>query len=155
MDIYNLSLSHPILMGQCSEPKAKQIFVWIKEHGSYLRDYLSKLVLPIPDKNEQETCDKISVGSVIGVIDMISNDAIIDIKCCQKDDIESYKKQLFTYACLHHLRYKSDFTRCEIYNFITGKQFVMALGDSCKKYAKEHIKNLGSYCREHLKLFDK
>lgn len=153
-DICNLSFSHSILLGHFSEKDARRIFVQMKEYEDYITEYLKTVLLPIPDKNEQYTCDKISVGCVIGVIDMISNDAIVDIKCRQTDNVNEYRKQLFSYACLHYLRYGKCMQRCEVYNFLTGKCFVMALGDSCEKHAKNFVKNLGSYCPEHLKLFE-
>lgn len=153
-DICNLSFTHSISMGHFSEKDASKLFTYVKENEIYFEEYLKTLVLPIPDKDEQNTCDKISVGCVIGVIDMISNDAIVDIKCKQTDDINEYRKQLFAYACLHYLRYGNLIQRCEIYNFLTGKQYVMALGDSCQKHAKNFIKALGDYCPEHLTLFD-
>ena len=153
-DIANLSLSHSILMGSDNEHDSIKLFAWVAENEKYLKSYLKKLSLPIPVEEDQKTCDKISVGCVMGVIDMISNDSIVDIKCCQKDDLKYYRKQLFSYACLHHLRYKSKFEKCEIYNFITGKQYVMFLGDSCEKHAHKFISNLGSHCKEHVKLFN-
>lgn len=153
MDICNLSFSHSLLMGHFNEKKASELFTWVKNNEDYLIDYLAKLNLPIPDKDEQYTCDKISVGCVIGVIDMISNDTIVDIKCRKDDNVKEYQRQLFTYACLHYLRYGKIFKKCEIYNFLSGKRFVMELSDSCIKYAREYIKTLGSFCPEHLELF--
>lgn len=152
-DVCNLSFSHSILLGHYDECKARDLFIYVRDNEDYFRDYLTSLVLPIPDKDEQDTCDKISVGCVIGAIDMISHGSIVDIKCKAQDDPGSYRKQLFAYACLHYLRYGDKIRRCEIYNFITGKQFVMPVGDSCKKYAREFIMNLGSYCPEHVRLF--
>jgi uncharacterized protein (DUF3820 family) len=154
-DVCNLSFSHAILLDHFNENKASQLYVYVKDNEDYFKEYFRQAHIPIPTKEEQETCDRISVGCVLGVIDMISGTAIIDIKCCVRDDLEQYRKQLFAYACLHYLRYKSDFQLCQIYNFLTGKQFVMVLGNSCKERAKEFIRGLGSYCKEHLKLFDK
>lgn len=153
LDICSLSLSHSILMNNCKEKDAKELYMHVKENEDYYNEYLKNITLPILDKNEQDTCDKICIGCVTGVIDMISKEAIIDIKCRQIDNIDEYQKQLFTYACLHYLKYNSNFQRCEVYNFLTGKQYAMALGDSCQKYAKYYIKTLGSYCQEHVKLF--
>jgi uncharacterized protein (DUF3820 family) len=153
-DICNLSFAHSIRLDQFNDRKASHLYTYVKENEDYFKEYFGRIHLPIPDSKEQETCSKISVGCVIGIIDMISGTAIIDIKCCARDDIDSYRKQLFAYACLHYLRYKSDFHICQIYNFLTGKQFVMVLGNSCKNHAMEYIKQLGSYCEEHLKLFD-
>ncbi len=141
-------------MGHFNEKEAASLFSYVRENLPYFEYYSKKIVIPIPDNPHfQSTCDKISVGCVIGVIDMISNGAIIDIKCCQTDDKEYYRKQLYTYACLHFLRYGPLIQRCEIYNFLTGKQFVMPLSD-IEKHAETHIKTLGSYCPSHLKLFN-
>jgi len=151
-DICNLSFSHSILMEGFKERDAADLFRYVKENKEYFDTWGNSLAIPIPDES-RETCDKISVGCVIGVIDLISNGSIIDIKCCKNDDIEYYKKQLFTYSCLHYLRYGDIIQRCEIYNFITGKQYVMILEDCVKNNAREFIKNLGNHCPEHLKLF--
>lgn len=152
-DICNLSFSHSIELGHFPEKQASDLFRWVNENQDYLLSYFTNLCIPLSNKEDQYTCDKISVGVVIGVIDMISGDAIVDIKCRQEDNVDEYRRQLFTYACLHHLRYGSNFTRCEVFNFLTGKYFVMALSDSCEKHAKDFIKSLGSYCPEHLELF--
>lgn len=152
-DICNLSFSHSILLGHFNEKKASELFTWVKNNEDYLHNYLMGLDLSIPDKDEQYTCDKISVGCVIGVIDMINGDTIIDIKCRKDDNLKEYQRQLFTYACLHYLRYGKIFKKCEIYNFLSGKRFVMELSDSCVRYAREYIKKLGSSCPEHLELF--
>jgi hypothetical protein len=152
-DICNLSFSHAMLLGDFNEQEASKLFTYVKENQEYFQGYFDRLQLPYPEADEQETCDKISVGCVIGVIDMIVDGSIVDIKCCQADDIEMYRKQLFAYACLHYLRYGKVIHRCEIYNFFTGKHFLMHLGDSCENHAKTFIRDLGSYCQEHLNLF--
>ena len=90
---------------------------------------------------------------MIGEIDVISNDTIIDIKCCQQDDIEYYSKQLYTYACLHRLRYGPIMQTCSAYNFLTGKVFSMSLNALTDEEAREHVCNLGSYCEYHRELF--
>lgn len=161
-DICNLSFSHAILMEQFDERDGAKLYTYVKDNEEYFKAYFQQVHIAIPDPEEQKTCDKISVGCVIGVIDMISNGAIVDIKCRARDDVESYRKQVFTYACLHYLRYQMtdnakqypQINRCEIYNFMTGKQYVMAIGKSCAEHAKEFIRSLGAFCKAHLRLFD-
>lgn len=152
-DICNLSFAHSIMMESLNEKEAAKLYKYVQANTEYFENYLQTLHLPIPDPDEQYTCN-VSVGCVIGVIDMISNEAIVDIKCCVYDDVEAYKKQLFTYACLHYLRFGNKITRCEIYNFLTGKQFIMPLGDSCVRLAKGYISLLGRECPFHVKLFN-
>lgn len=151
VDILYLSFSHSIEMNSFNLKCAHHLVKYVTENQDYFETYLGKLVLPDIRNVDQSTCDKISVGCVIGVIDMISEDSIIDIKCTQEDNLDYYRMQLFAYASLHHLRYGSNFTRCEIYNFVTGKQFVMPIGDSMK-HAAEFIKSLSS-AYSHQKLF--
>lgn len=152
-DICNLSFSHQLQMGSLNENRASDLFRYVNENAPYFESYFRSLGLPIPDDELQHTCDKISVGCVIGVIDLISNGAIVDIKCRQADNTEEYRMQLYSYAALHYLRYGPLITRCEIYNFLTGKCFVMPLND-LQNHAKEFISDLGSYCKEHVKLLN-
>lgn len=74
-DICNLSFAHSIMMSNFDETKAANLYFHVKANERYYVEYLNSLRLPIPDPDEQQTCDKISVGCVIGVIDMISNAA--------------------------------------------------------------------------------
>jgi hypothetical protein len=152
-DICNLSFSHSILMDNFGKRKGAKLFKYANENADYFEAYLNSLDFPKCTDEEQETCDEICVGCVDGVIDIISGDSIIDIKCCQEDDLDYFRMQLFCYACLHYLRYGKVIEKCEVYNFLTGKHYTMNLGDSCERYAKILIRSLGSYCPEHVKLF--
>mgnify|MGYP003348102885 FL=1 len=50
-----------------------------------------------------ERAISISVGSIIGIIDIVSTDAIWDIKCCIKDEPIKWAHQIYTYWCLYSL----------------------------------------------------
>lgn len=127
---------------------------YVEKNEAQFETWLSTLEIERPNVS-QTSCSDISIGALTGVIDMITENTIVDIKCCKEDDVDYYSKQLFAYACMHHLRYGSKFKGCEIYNFITGKSFYMELGDSVQKYAVEHVKKLGSFSKAHQRLFDK
>ena len=105
-------------------------------------------------EKQQETADKISVGCVIGVIDIIHNTHIIDIKCCSKDDLKYYRKQMFAYACLHRLRYGNIMTHAKIFNFLTDHIYIMSLSNLTDEIALNHVKKMGNHCEYHLKLFN-
>lgn len=152
LDILYLSFCHSLEMESFRQKDAKLLINYVTKNQNYFEEYLTKINLPSVESVDQSTCDKISVGCVCGVIDMISEDSIIDIKCTREDNVDYYRMQLYAYACLHHLRYNSNFSRCEIYNFLTGKHYVLAIGDSMK-YAKEYIKSL-SNLSVHQKLFE-
>jgi len=152
-DICNLSFSHQLQMGSLNEHNASKLYMYVSQNTPYFESYFRSLHLPVPDDELQHTCDKISVGCVIGVIDLISNESIIDIKCRQTDNTNEYRMQLYSYAALHYLRYGPLISRCEIYNFLTGKHFVMPL-DNLQNHAKEFVTMLGSYCDEHVKLLN-
>lgn len=159
LDICNMSFSHPLLLNTYNENEGTKLFHYIKQNKQYFDDlsHVIKNFSNIPkflDK-EQEKCDKISVGCVIGEIDAISESNIIDIKCCENDNINYYRKQLFAYACLYYLRYGKHITHCKIFNFITGKIFIMDVQNITDEIAQEHIKNMGSYCKFHINLFGK
>lgn len=158
-DICNLSFAHSIEVGgRLSEKSASQLYLFVTANEAYFNDYLNRLdVLPELITEDQETCDKISVGCVIGVIDAIKRTSeglvIIDFKCCLSDDLDYYRQQLFAYACLHHLRYGEPIVECRIYNFLTGKTFVMRMPRELKAIATSYVKDLGRFCPAHLKLF--
>lgn len=151
-DICILSFSHSYNMDHFNKYEACILLDHVRKNEEYYQNYAKSLCIPISPETDQNTCDKISVGCVTGVIDLISDDSIIDIKCCANDDLNYYRMQLFAYACLHYLRYGDLISRCEIYNFLNGRHYIMPLGDSCKKYAKDFICMLGD-CPHHQKLF--
>lgn len=153
-DICNLSFSTSIIMNNYVKAiDFERIRGYVEKNESIFETWLSELNIKKPNVS-QKTCSDISIGALTGVIDMITKDTIIDIKCCKEDDIDYYSKQLFTYACMHYLRHGSMFNGCEIYNFVTGKSFYMSLGNSVEKYAIEHVKSIGSFSSAHRKIFD-
>lgn len=157
LDICNLSFSHSLLINPYKEYEYVNLFTFVKENREYFDDYVLVLKnfpdLPRLVDAEQETCDKISVGCVIGVIDLIHDRNIIDIKCCESDDLDYYRKQLFAYGCLHRLRYGNIIKYCKIFNFMTGTIYIMNFQNITDTIAKNHIKMLGNHCVYHAKLF--
>jgi hypothetical protein len=98
--------------------------------------------------SEQTT--SVSVGALVGEIDAICDSAIIEIKCSKYDDETAYRKQLFTYACMHRLNYGPVIDQAYVFNFLTGKAFHMDLSELSFDLAVQHIRQLGSgICREH------
>jgi uncharacterized protein (DUF3820 family) len=158
LDICNISFCPSLLQGDFSEKKASVLYNYVKENSDYYDSYVLTLQnfpsIPKFVDFEQETCDKISVGCIIGVIDAIHKDSIIDIKCCIKDDINYYRKQLFTYACLHLLRYGKYFNYCKIYNFMKGLVYVMDVSKLTTDIAKHHIRTIGQHNQYHVKLLE-
>ena len=156
-DICNLSFAHALELGSFDEEKAADLFRYILKNHSYFIEYSLKIqncsILPKLTDSEQETCDKISVGCVIGEIDIIAGDCIVDIKCCQKDDIDYYRKQLFAYACLHRLRYGNKISYGKIFNFLTGKVYTINFQTITNNIAIDHVRNMGNHCIYHTKLF--
>ena len=157
-DICNLSFAHALNISTINEEEASILFKYVLNNQKYFIEYGEKIkectFLPKLSDDEQETCDKISVGCVIGEIDILSSTDVIDIKCCIKDDLEYYRKQLFAYACLHRLRYGKIITQCKIFNFHTGKIFIMEFGSVSDDIILNHIKNMGKHCKFHSKLFE-
>lgn len=158
LDICNLSFTHALLMNSFDENEGQKLFHYVSKNVNYFEDYILVLKNFVKiskiSQEEQETCDKISVGCVIGVIDLIIGTNIIDIKCCSKDDINYYRKQLFAYACLHRLRYGKKMTHCKVFNFMTGKIFVMDIQNIPDDIVLHHIETMGNHCNYHTKLFN-
>ncbi len=159
LDICNISFAHSLTMGSYNENEGTKLYKYVQQNKQYFEDYIDVLKnfpnVPKFIQEEQETCDKISVGCVIGEIDAIYGTNIIDIKCCMNDNINYYRKQLFAYACLHYLRYGKKMTHCTIFNFMTGKIYVMSIQGITDEIATNHIKIMGSHCAYHTKLFEK
>lgn len=72
--------------------------------------------------------------NIIGVPDFYDKGALLEIKCCLDDNIDYYRKQVFSYSTLYYLsrrtsRFRDDdidiIKNCYIINFITGKIFIM------------------------------
>lgn len=158
LDICNISFCDSIMMNSYDEHNGTELYKYVSKNIEYFETYILVLQnfpnIPKLDEKEQETCDKISVGCVKGTIDLIYKNNIIDVKCRRDDDIDYYRKQLFTYACLHYLRYGKKIENCRVCNFMTGKIFTMNVSNINMNIASNHIKCLGSYCADHLKLFD-
>lgn len=152
-DICKISIAHSILMDDNLEIESKKLIKYVEDNQDYFEKYFANFKIKNIIPEDQKICDKICVGVINGVMDLILDKSIVDIKCCISDDLDYYQKQLFTYACLYYLRYGKEIEKCQIYNFLTGKHYEMILNDSCKKYAKIYIKNLGSFCPEHAELF--
>lgn len=153
-DVCNLSFSHHLQMNSFDENDATDLYMHVRQNTPYFDSYFRGLCLPITNDGHNGMSNKISVGCVTGVIDLISNNSIIDIKCRQTDNIDEYRMQLYSYACLHHLRYDSEITRCEVMNFLTGEHHVMTL-EGVQNNARHFITMLGSYCDEHVSLMNK
>lgn len=159
LDICNFSFCPKILMRKLREAKACHLYIHVKNNLAYYQAYFDTIkgfkTLPRLDPAQQERCDKISVGCVIGVIDMIVDDAIIDIKCSSKETPESvsyYRKQLYTYACLYLLRYGTKMKCCRIFNFLTSNVYSMDVSQISYEEARKYIRALGNHCPAHLKL---
>jgi hypothetical protein len=158
LDICNMSFVDSILMNTYNEEDGVKLFHYVNENKQYFMDY-SDVIKNFPDvprfkQEDQDKCDKISVGCVMGVIDAIYDTNIIDIKCCEKEDINYFRKQLFAYACLYYLRYGKYITKCKIFNIMTGKIFVMDISKLDYIIAMNHVKNMGCFCKSHVKLFE-
>lgn len=154
-DICVISFSTSIILNNHLKPiDFERLRSYVEKNEPYFESWLLKLEIEKPNI-PQNTCCDISIGALTGVIDMITKDTIVDIKCCKEDDVDYYSKQLFSYACMHYLRHGYKFKGCEIYNFVTGKSFYMELGNSVEKYAIEHVKKLGSFSSSHRQIFDK
>lgn len=158
LDICNMSFTHSLQMETFNEHEGAKLYKYIQQNKQYFDDFCEVLKyfpnIPKFTQQEQEKCDKISVGCVIGIIDVISDTNIIDIKCCINDNISYYRKQLFTYACLYYLRYGKLMTHCKIFNFMNGKIYIMDISSITDDIAINHIKNMGSHCSYHTKLFE-
>jgi uncharacterized protein (DUF3820 family) len=157
-DLCNLSFCHALLLNHYNEEDGKILYNYVKDNATYFLNYAQIIqthpTLPKLLDDQQNTTDKISVGCVIGVIDIITDTCIVDIKCCSKDDITYYRKQMFAYACLHRLRYGNIMTHSKIFNFLTGNSYTMHLSDIPDESILKHIKNMGSHCEYHTKLFN-
>lgn len=154
LDICNLSFCPSLMHDNFSELQGSKLYNHIKYNLEYYDNYIylvRKFLHPLYDE-EQTRCDKISVGCIIGAIDVIYKNTIIDIKCCNLDDLDYYRKQLYTYACLYLLRYGKYIEFCKIYNFISGIIYVMDVRTLTKDKAREHILNLGCHNIYHVKL---
>lgn len=94
LDICNMSFVHSLLMNSYNENEGVKLYHYVQQNKQYFDDFSIVLkhfpTIPKFVQEEQETCDKISVGCVIGEIDAIFGSNIIDIKCYEIDDIEYY-----------------------------------------------------------------
>jgi len=157
-DLCNLSFASSLCLGTFKEEQANVLLKYVTANNKIFLEYCNKIkdcqLLPKLIENEQFTCDKISIGCIIGVIDAISNDTIITIMYRTTDSIEYYRKCLFTYACLHRLRYGKIIKKCKIYNFLTGKIFTMETDYVHDEMMFEYVKNLREDFTFHNKLFE-
>lgn len=154
LDICNLSFCPALMHDSFSELKGSELYNHIKSNIEYYENYIHlvrKFIHPLREE-DQTRCDKISVGCIIGAIDVIYKNTIIDIKCCNLDNIDYYRKQLYTYACLYLLRYGKNIEFCKIYNFISGIIYTMDVRSLTIDKAREYICNLGSHNIHHVKL---
>ena len=149
-DICNFSFCSKLLFGKFYEGHAIKLYNHVKLNIDYYNEYHRLLrccgEFPKLDPEEQKLCNKISVGSISGVIDMISDNTIIDIKCKSKDNINYYRKQLYSYACLYLIRYGKKIDYCKIYNFLNGNAYYMDVTDLTYDDAVKHVELLRSYC---------
>lgn len=157
-DLCNISLASSIKQNSYDENAAILLFKTIKDDIEYYNLYIFSLKSYFDGKYtlnvlDQERCDDISVGCITGVIDLILNDTIIDVKCRERDDVEYYQQQVYAYACLHRLRYQNKINTCQVYNFLTRNIFTMDVSSLDIKTAETYIRNLGSYNVSHLELF--
>ena len=126
-DLALLSSAHALRMGPCAYARIQTFCDVIRDNELMAFADTVRAVVPRLDE-DQSKCDKISVGAVIGVMDGIrrrkdGSFEIIDIKCCQTDDIEYWYNQTYVYACLYHLRYGHPVSGARIWNFLNGKEF--------------------------------
>lgn len=128
----------------------------IEKNIDYFTSYRDIATRVVPKFNEVENLrnDQISVGCVIGTLDAISHGVIYEFKVCQVDALEEWSMQLWTYGCLHRLRYGTDVLGIKAVNYLTGKIFYVE--DSWANInAEMHISRLGHHCAEHIALFTK
>jgi hypothetical protein len=125
-DIAILSAAHALNMG--TPMNLVKEFIANIELVSTIESFMEVVahIMKMPSVDQSKN-DKISVGCVIGVIDLIGEDEIIDIKCAKNEDINKWFKQIYVYACLWYLRYGKIMKYAVIWNFLTGTKFEFPL----------------------------
>lgn len=130
-----------MLMGKSNPALVKHVATNIKNYENFM-NYINRNMPPFQN-DQQKTCS-LNYQGFHGEIDAIFFDTIIDIKCRSRDNVEEYRKQLFTYYCIHRLQYKTgNIRKCEIWNFLTGRKFTMDVSSitdqECQQYL-DHVK---------------
>jgi len=154
-DLCNLSFAKLINEGTFDEKKANDLYKYVLQNEQKFSEYKNKFKSTLQQLHyeQQITCNNISVGCLVGELGALSDTESIDMKCYKTDDIEYYRRLLFARACLHRLRYGKMITSCKIINCMTGKIYVMDISNVTNNTMMQHIKNMGSYCDFHVKLF--
>lgn len=156
LDLCVMSFAHSLIKNSYNNDALK-LYEYVKQNKTYFEGYIETLKsFPgiIKFNQDDQIIDQITVGSVCGELDVIHDDTIIDIKCRIKDDIVSYTKQLFAYACLCLLAHDKKIKYCKTMNFLTGKIYIMDVQNLTKDIAKTHLKTMGEHCEFHKKIFD-
>lgn len=124
-DICELSFSEFKLRRNFNITKATNLRNEIYFDESYYENYFKSLPFKI---KQEKIVDSLEYNGLEGVPDIVTSDSIVELKCCEKDNMDYFKLQLYLYAYLY---YKSSGIRvrnCEAYNFMTGNRFVMEIG---------------------------
>jgi hypothetical protein len=161
VDILNMSYCHAMeVRHEFDEGAAKILHHYVVHNEETLRTFLRYVVEVLPRLKDvdQYTTDKISVGCIVGEIDVLTSPdsgsiRIVDIKCRQEDNLPEYAKQLFAYFSMHRLRYDDiPIKSLDIWNFMTGKCWSMDVTKITDDICRHHIRDLGSFCPSHVKL---
>jgi hypothetical protein len=153
-DFVNLATCYVI----CPEDESNKLYVYVLRNENVYENFMKEVARTLPQTNDSDqlTCT-VSVGVVSGEIDLIINrkfQMIVDIKCKYYDPVETYRRQLVTYAALHRLRFGPKIHKCQIWNFMTGKLFEMDVTDLTHSRAVLIVRHLGKDHPQHLALFD-
>lgn len=153
LDILNVSLMFAIRNKDADPKKFDAITRIVRAKAEEYEEFMEEVSVSFGErarKRDQKTCRDICVGSVCGEIDLIYRGVIVDIKCVAEDVKEYYRMQLFGYASLHYLRYGPQIASCEIWNFITGRRYMMSLDGLTHDIANKFVTLLGSHCKQHV-----
>jgi hypothetical protein len=128
-----------------SNIKNDEVSIFVSKNRMFYSFLIGTINEFLPRLKTENQISKIQVGNVIGKIDIFLEDSIVDIKCCQNDDIDYYRQQLFAYYCLVKLEYPDKIVNtCQIWNFLTGKKYIMNTKNISPHLCYSHIEQLSN-----------
>lgn len=169
-DLCNLSFVQSLLAGKIEDKEFAKLYEYVAQNKDYFETYITELKslpeIPKINLDVQSKYNDITVGCVTGNVDAIYtchthyrpdgttidtnqaiyNNCIIDIKCFVNDDIDYHRKKLYAYACMYKIRHNKYIEYCKIFDFISGKIYVMNISNINISKARTYILNLGKKC---------
>lgn len=131
MHVCELSFSEFKLRRNFNNSKARDLYNEITFDMLYYENYFRSLPFKI---NQEKPVETLEYDGLEGAPDIITDDSIIELKCCKKDDVDYFRLQLYLYSYLYFKSTGIKISKCEAYNFMTGNKYTMEFGDFTEEF---------------------